>query len=172
MDGRGEAGVQVIVATEAMAEMPNTAVAPPSASVAAIGLGLLVALALVTALPLATRRVTQLSPRCLAGRGLVPSPGIFVPEQPMGIAMRAIDPLAPTRPAGWGWRVLATATRASEQSLARLRGRPKSGRGHPRCRRARRPGSSPTSWPVGEPRSRSPMWRPNGASVIPGAGAG
>ena len=54
MDG-GEAGVQVIVATEAMTEMPNTAVAQPSAPMAAIGL-LLVALALVTALPLATRR--------------------------------------------------------------------------------------------------------------------
>ena len=55
-DPEGEAGVQVIIATEAMAEMPNTATALPTMSVAVIGLAF-VGLALVTALPLATRRV-------------------------------------------------------------------------------------------------------------------
>jgi hypothetical protein len=55
-DPEGEAGVQVIVATEALANMPNTAMSQQSTSVALIGLAL-VALALVTALPLAVRRV-------------------------------------------------------------------------------------------------------------------
>jgi hypothetical protein len=53
MDG-GEAGVQVIVATEAM-EMPNTALGAPAAPIAAIG-ALLLAIGLVAALPLAVRR--------------------------------------------------------------------------------------------------------------------
>ena len=55
-DPESEAGVQVIIATEAMAEMPNTAVAQPTMSVALIGLAL-VGLALAAALALATRRV-------------------------------------------------------------------------------------------------------------------
>jgi Domain of unknown function (DUF4397) len=55
-DPESEAGVQVIIATEAMAEMPNTAVAQPTMSVALIGLAL-VGLALTAALALATRRV-------------------------------------------------------------------------------------------------------------------
>lgn len=46
MDG-GDAGVQVIVATEALAAMPNTAMTQPAAPLAAIGL-LLVALAAAT----------------------------------------------------------------------------------------------------------------------------
>jgi hypothetical protein len=57
-DPEGEAGVQVIVATEAMANMPNTAMSQQTTSVALIGLAL-VALALVTALPLAVRRVRR-----------------------------------------------------------------------------------------------------------------
>jgi hypothetical protein len=54
MDG-GEAGVQVIVATEAMA-MPDTAMGQPAAPLAAIG-GLMVALAALIGLRLAARRV-------------------------------------------------------------------------------------------------------------------
>jgi hypothetical protein len=45
----------VIVASEAMATTPNTALALPTAPVALIGLAL-VALATVTALPMAVRR--------------------------------------------------------------------------------------------------------------------
>jgi hypothetical protein len=55
-DPESEAGVQVIIATEAMAEMPNTAMELPTTSVAIAGLAL-VGLALVTAMPLAIRRV-------------------------------------------------------------------------------------------------------------------
>ena len=55
-DPEGEAGVQVIIATEAIAEMPDTAMAQPTMSIAVIGLAL-VGLAFVAALPLATRRV-------------------------------------------------------------------------------------------------------------------
>lgn len=55
-DPDGEAGVQVIIATEAMAEVPNTAIAAPTTSVAIIGLAL-IGLALVSAVPLALRRV-------------------------------------------------------------------------------------------------------------------
>ena len=55
-DPEGEAGVQVIIATEAMAEVPNTAMGQPTTPVAIIGLAL-VGLAFVAALPLATRRV-------------------------------------------------------------------------------------------------------------------
>jgi hypothetical protein len=55
-DPEGEAGVQVIVATEAMAMAPNTALTPPTSSIAIVGVAL-VALAFATALPLATRRV-------------------------------------------------------------------------------------------------------------------
>ncbi len=55
-DPEGEAGVQVIIATEAMAEVPNTAMGQPTTLVALIGLAL-VGLAFVAALPLATRRV-------------------------------------------------------------------------------------------------------------------
>ena len=55
-DPEGEAGVQVIVATEAMADMPNTAMEQPTTSVAIVGLAL-VGLAVVTATPLAVRRV-------------------------------------------------------------------------------------------------------------------
>ena len=55
-DPEAEAGVQVIVATEAMAGMPNTAMAQPTTPVAIIGLAL-VGLAFAAALPLATRRV-------------------------------------------------------------------------------------------------------------------
>jgi Domain of unknown function (DUF4397) len=54
-DPDSEAGVQVIVATEAMAEMPNTAMAQPMTSIALIGLAL-IGLAGVTALPVAMRR--------------------------------------------------------------------------------------------------------------------
>jgi hypothetical protein len=53
MDG-GEAGVQVIVATEAMA-MPDTAMGQPAAPLGAIG-GVLVALAALTGLRLAVSR--------------------------------------------------------------------------------------------------------------------
>jgi hypothetical protein len=56
MDG-GEAGVQVIVATEG-AEVPNTALAAPTAPIAAIGL-LFVALAIVSAIPLAVGRARR-----------------------------------------------------------------------------------------------------------------
>lgn len=52
----GDEPVQVIIATEAMAEMPNTATELPTTSVALIGLAL-VGLAVVTAAPLAIRRV-------------------------------------------------------------------------------------------------------------------
>jgi hypothetical protein len=55
-DPESEAGVQVIIATEAMASMPNTAMTQPATSVALIGLAL-VGLAVATALPLAVRRV-------------------------------------------------------------------------------------------------------------------
>ena len=55
-DPEGEAGVQVIVATEAMADMPNTGMEQPTTSVAIVGLAL-VGLAVVTATPLAVRRV-------------------------------------------------------------------------------------------------------------------
>ncbi len=55
-DPEAEAGVQVIVATEAMAGMPNTAMAQPTTPLAIIGLAL-VGLAFAAALPLATRRV-------------------------------------------------------------------------------------------------------------------
>ena len=55
-DPEAEAGVQVIVATEAMAEMPNTAMAQPTTPMALIGLAL-VGLAFVAAMPLAIRRV-------------------------------------------------------------------------------------------------------------------
>jgi Domain of unknown function (DUF4397) len=55
-DPDAEAGVQVIVATEAMAQMPDAAMAQPTMSAAIIGLALL-GLAFVTALPLAARRV-------------------------------------------------------------------------------------------------------------------
>jgi hypothetical protein len=55
-DPASEAGVQVIIATEAMAEMPNTAMSASTTSLALIGLAL-VALSLVTALPPAIRRV-------------------------------------------------------------------------------------------------------------------
>ena len=55
-DPEAEAGVQVIVATEAMAQMPDAAMAQPTMSAAIIGLALL-GLAFVTALPLAARRV-------------------------------------------------------------------------------------------------------------------
>jgi len=54
MDG-GDAGVQVIVATEAMT-MPDTAMAQPAMPLAMVG-GLLIVLAAGTALPLAIRRV-------------------------------------------------------------------------------------------------------------------
>ena len=54
MDG-GEAGVQVIVTTEAM-EIPNTALGAPAAPLAAIG-ALLLVFGLVAALPMAARRV-------------------------------------------------------------------------------------------------------------------
>ena len=54
-DPDSEAGVQVIVATEAMTEMPSTAMAQPGAPVALVGL-VLVALAATTALPMAVRR--------------------------------------------------------------------------------------------------------------------
>ena len=54
MDG-GDAGVQVIVATEAMS-MPDTAMAQPAMPLAMVG-GLLIVLAAGTALPLAIRRV-------------------------------------------------------------------------------------------------------------------
>lgn len=54
MDG-GEAGVQVIVATEAMS-VPDAAMATPSEPIAAIGM-VLVGAALLTTLPLAIRRV-------------------------------------------------------------------------------------------------------------------
>jgi len=54
MDG-GDAGVQVIVATEAMS-MPDTAMAQPAMPLAMVG-GLLMVLAAGTALPLAIRRV-------------------------------------------------------------------------------------------------------------------
>ena len=47
---------RIIIATDAMAEMPNTAVAQLTMSVAIMGLAL-VGLAFVAALPLATRRV-------------------------------------------------------------------------------------------------------------------
>ena len=58
-DPEADAGVQVIVATEAMAAMPNTAAAPPATSlVATAGLGLL-ALAVLASLRPATRRVTR-----------------------------------------------------------------------------------------------------------------
>jgi hypothetical protein len=51
-----DAAVQVIIATEALAESPNTAMASPTLPAALIGLAL-VALAIVTALPSAIRRV-------------------------------------------------------------------------------------------------------------------
>jgi hypothetical protein len=54
MDG-GDAGVQIIVATEAMA-MPDTAMGQPGAPLGAIG-GLLLALAGLTGLRLAVRNV-------------------------------------------------------------------------------------------------------------------
>jgi Domain of unknown function (DUF4397) len=57
MDDPGaEVPVQVIIATEALAESPNTAMTQPSATVALVGLAL-VTLAIVTALPSAVRRV-------------------------------------------------------------------------------------------------------------------
>lgn len=54
-DPDAEAGVQVIVATEAMADMPNTAMAQTSSAALLIGLAL-VALAAISALPVAMRR--------------------------------------------------------------------------------------------------------------------
>jgi hypothetical protein len=55
-DPDGEAGVQVIVATEAMADMPNTAMPQPALPLAAIGVAL-IGLALVPVLTPAVRRV-------------------------------------------------------------------------------------------------------------------
>lgn len=55
-DPETEGGVQVIVATEAMAEMPNAAMAQPVLPLALVGLAL-VGLAAASAMPLAARRV-------------------------------------------------------------------------------------------------------------------
>ena len=54
-DPESEAGVQVIVATEAMTMSPNTAMAPLAAPLALVGVAL-IGLAFVTAAPLALRR--------------------------------------------------------------------------------------------------------------------
>jgi hypothetical protein len=54
-DPDAEVPVQVIVATEAMAASPDTAMAQPASSVAVIGLAL-IGLAIVSALPIALRR--------------------------------------------------------------------------------------------------------------------